>query len=104
VTFCGLQIAGGIDIGNLIASWQFASVGGACRRDRPIVRHQLCDLFGTEMDLAADLVARRIVSLPHHGRAVGVKRAAVVCPDDDVTTILESGDMAIGLGPRPDSA
>jgi len=28
VTFCGLQVAGGIDIGNLIASRQFANREG----------------------------------------------------------------------------
>jgi len=51
----------------------------------------------TEVDLAADLVARGIVSLADNGRAVGVIGPALVRPDDDVTAIRQSRDVAIEL-------
>jgi hypothetical protein len=50
-----------------------------------------------DIDLAADLVAERIVLLPDDGRAVGVVRPAAVRPDDHVTAIRQTRDLAVGL-------
>src|SRR5262245_1835460 len=69
----------------------------AVRQDRDRGRGRSSREAVTEMDLAADLVARGTISLCHDCRAKEVIRAAVVSPDDDVTTIVEGDDLAVGL-------
>jgi hypothetical protein len=64
-------------------------------RDRGF-RISSCDR-PAELDLAADLVAGVVVSLPDDGVAAGVEREALVVPDDDITAIVESGDLAVDL-------
>jgi hypothetical protein len=50
-----------------------------------------------DLDLAADLVAERIVSLRDDGRATRVIREAAVGPDDDVAAIVQGCDLAVDL-------
>jgi hypothetical protein len=65
-------------------------------RDRGF-RISSCDR-PAELDLAADLAAGRVVSLHEDGVAERVERhAALVVPDDDITAIVESGDLAVDL-------
>jgi hypothetical protein len=54
-----------------------------------------------DLDLAANLVAGRIVSLADDGLAVGVVREAGVLPDDDVAAIEQRRDLAVELPPAP---
>jgi hypothetical protein len=64
-------------------------------RDRR--RELVARIEPAKLDLAADLVTGRIVSLSDDGRAGGVIRAAEVGPDDDVTAIVQRYDLAVVL-------
>lgn len=64
-------------------------------RDRR--RELVARIEPAKLDLAADLIAGRIVSLSDDGRAGRVIRAAEVGPDDDVTAIVQGDDLAVVL-------
>src|SRR5262245_25039795 len=55
-----------------------------------------CERLG-EPDLAANLVAGGVVSLPDDGVAAGVEREARVIPADEVTPIRQGDDLAVEL-------
>jgi hypothetical protein len=64
-------------------------------RDR--LRELVARIELANLDLGADLVASRVVSLSDDGRAVRIIGAAEVGPDDDVTAIVQGYDLAVVL-------
>jgi hypothetical protein len=65
------------------------------QRDRR--RELVARIEPAKLDLAADLIAGRIISLADNGRAGRVMREAAVRPDDDVTAIVQGYDLAVVL-------